>query len=112
MSMKHAVLVLAGINLLGAISAPGSGVAYFAHLGGGLCGYLYLKSELIRRQVSYLSPSNIKFWRQKKKIHKMQSGKEELTQEVDRILDKISKYGKNSLSRGEKRTLERKSRGD
>jgi len=32
MKMKYAVLVLAGINLLGAISNPGGGIAYFAHL--------------------------------------------------------------------------------
>ena len=111
MKIKHAVLVLAGINLLGALSSPNAGIAYFAHLGGGLFGYLYLKSEWLKRQISYWSPLNLSLWRRRKKLDKKQMAEKELDREVDTILDKVSKYGMDSLSRKEKEILELKSRG-
>jgi membrane associated rhomboid family serine protease len=110
MKMRHAVLVLAGINLLGAISSPGSGIAYFAHLGGGLFGYLYLKNEWIRRRISYLNFSGIKSRYEQKKARKLQAAREDLNHEVDRILDKISRHGIDSLTKREKQILERKSK--
>ncbi len=43
MKAKHLVLVFAGIELLFVISnVRGDFVAHFAHLGGALCGYLYM----------------------------------------------------------------------
>ena len=52
MRIRQAIWVLIAINLLGALSSPGSGIAYFAHLGGGLFGYLYLKNEQISIKLS------------------------------------------------------------
>ena len=100
MKIKHAVLVLAGINFLGALSSPGAGIAYFAHLGGGLFGYLYLKSEWIKRQITYRS----------KRVSRQEIAQKDLNREVDAILDKVSKHGIDSLSRKERRILELKSR--
>ncbi len=110
MKIKHAVLVLAGINLLGALSAPGAGIAYFAHLGGGLFGYLYVKSEWIKRQISYLDFSSLKIHSKKRKISEKQRAQKNLDRKVNVVLDKISKRGMGSLSREEKRILELKSR--
>jgi membrane associated rhomboid family serine protease len=43
MKAKHLVLIFAGIELLFVISnVRGDFVAHFAHLGGALCGYLYM----------------------------------------------------------------------
>lgn len=109
MRIRHAVLVLAGINLLGALSSPQGGIAYFAHLGGALFGYIYLKSEWIRIHISYLSLSNLKLWWLKKRDEKKKAFLQDLDREVDIILDKISKYGIKSLSRKERKILERKS---
>ena len=100
MKIKHAVLVLAGINLLGALSSPDAGIAYFAHLGGGLFGYLYLKSEWIKRQITYRS----------KRVSRQEIAQKDLNRQVDAILDKVSKHGIDSLSRKERRILELKSR--
>jgi hypothetical protein len=111
MKIKHAVLILVGINLLGALSSPNSGVAYFAHLGGGLFGYLYLKSEWIHRQISYLNPVKLRFWWARKKASPKQSSQKDLDQQIDLILDKVSKYGMGSLTRRERRILELKSKG-
>ena len=110
MKIRHAVLVLAGINLLGALSQPNAGIAYFAHLGGGLFGYLYLKSEWLRRQLSYWSAFDIRSWRREKKTAKQESRREDLERQADRILDKVSKCGIDSLSGKERKILELKSK--
>ena len=108
MKMRQAVWFFVGVNLLGAMSASGSGIAYFAHLGGGLFGFLYLKSEWIRHKIVWLSS----IWRSGKARTTRRSRPRGDDLEVDRILDKISKYGIDSLTRAEKAILERKSRQD
>ena len=40
---KYFVMILGGMALLSSISEPHGGVAHVAHLGGLVCGYLYLK---------------------------------------------------------------------
>jgi len=110
MKIKHAVFVLVGINLLGALSSPGSGIAYFAHLGGGLFGYLYLKSEWIRIHLSNLNLAYIRARWSKSKVHKKRSDQKDLDRQVDFILDKISRHGMESLTKEERKVLERKSR--
>ena len=108
--IRHAVLILAGINILGALSSPNAGIAYFAHLGGGLFGYLYLKSEILRRQISYWSPAIFNQRVKRKRAGKGGLTQQELEQKIDVILDKISRYGLNSLSRKERKILELKSK--
>ena len=110
MKIRHAVLVLAGINLLGALSQPNAGIAYFAHLGGGLFGYLYLKSEWLRRQISYWNPPASRPRRQRNKAANKQIAQKELDRQVDIILDKVSRHGMGSLSAKERKILELKSK--
>lgn len=110
MKIKHAVLVLAGINLLGALSTPDAGIAYFAHLGGGLCGYLYLKSEWLRHKLTYWQMPNLRGWRTKRRAKKRQLTEQDLNRQVDIILDKISRHGMQSLSKEERKILELRSK--
>ena len=105
MKIRHAVIFLAGFNLLGALSAPNAGIAYFAHLGGGLFGYLYLKNEWIRR----LSPSDIANKVSEKKRKKKELSEKELSSQVDQILDKISEQGMGSLTPKERQILKQRS---
>ncbi|MBU1086559.1 MAG: rhomboid family intramembrane serine protease [Candidatus Omnitrophica bacterium] len=110
MKMRYAAMVLAGINLLGALSNPGSGVAYIAHLGGGLFGYLYFKNEAIRFVLSRFSISR---WQESIKQKKQVKQKQEIVdinRRVDEILDKISMHGIDSLSKKEREILEKKSK--
>lgn len=111
MKIRHAVLFLAGINLLGALSTPNAGIAYFAHLGGGLFGYLYLKNEWIRRSLAHwrFSPSSVAHKAKENKRKKRELSEKELNRQVDQILDKISEQGIESLTRKEKQILEHKS---
>lgn len=110
MKMKYAVLVLGGINLLGAMSSGSSGIAYIAHLGGGVFGYLYLKNEFIKRQFMHLEPGALLTRWRLKQMQKNQLRDKEFNQKVDEILDKISKQGMESLTQKEKMILEAKSR--
>jgi len=110
MKMKYAALVLAGINLLGAMSSPYNGIAYIAHLGGGVFGYLYLKNEFIKRYFMYLDPNVVLARWRSNQIQNKQLRDKEFNQTVDAILDKISKQGMESLTQKEKRILEAKSR--
>lgn len=109
MKIRYAVFILAAINLLGALSEPGSEIAYFAHLGGGVFGYLYLKSEHLRR---YLSSGfyRLRSHQQIKKDKESEKQQSKLNQQVDHILDKVSRYGIESLTKEEKKILERKSK--
>ena len=109
MKMKHAVVVLAVINLLGAISSPGSGIAYIAHLGGALFGYIFLKNEIIKRKLSYFRLGNVNFYPKKKDSPKREFKQEGFDRKVDMILDKISKHGMKSLTKEERKILEIKS---
>lgn len=104
MKAKVAVLVLGVVNLLGALSSSGGGIAYLAQLGGALAGFLYLKKEYLGRRIFY-------FWRYKLKDlssgfkFKKSSSGEKKREEVDRILDKISHKGVKSLTRRERQIL-------
>jgi len=109
MRMKYAAMVLAGINLLGALSNPGGSIAYIAHLGGGLIGYLYLQSETFKFKLNALNLSQIKNSGIAGNQVKKQTRQKDINREIDRILDKISAKGLESLTREEKRTLEKKS---
>jgi membrane associated rhomboid family serine protease len=112
MKIKYAVLIFAGIDLWGAWQGSPGGIAHFAHLGGALFGYLYLKSEWIRRSLSYLSIGSFKEWWSQKEKRQQEFYREEFNKEVDRILDKISKQGMKSLTKRERKILERKSKLD
>ena len=110
MKMKYAAMVLAGINLLGALSNPGGGIAYIAHLGGGLFGYLYLKNEHIRLIFSRNNINKVKDSWKKKQAMKKQMSEEDINRQVDKVLDKISAQGIDSLTSEEKKILTRKSK--
>lgn len=43
MPAKYFVLLIGGIAFLASLSSPGDGVAHFAHLGGMIFGFLYLR---------------------------------------------------------------------
>ncbi|UCC94886.1 MAG: rhomboid family intramembrane serine protease [Candidatus Omnitrophota bacterium] len=114
--IKYAIWIFAAVNLYGALSSlgtlsfSGGGIAYFAHLGGGLFGYLYLKHEWIRMKLIGPKFGRIRFWQQAGSKRR-RNPQENLNQQVDRILEKISKYGMDSLTEREKRVLKHKSKG-
>ncbi len=112
------------INLFGFLfyevspQGMGGGVAYSAHLGGILCGWLFIK--YVHRREPFFNKAGataveLPNWVKKKRKSPPQSNKftinlsnrNQLKSEVDRILDKINSKGFGSLTEEEKRTLDK-----
>jgi len=111
------ILLVAG-DAFGAIARPeGSRIAYAVHLGGAAFALLYygLGWNFGRAWPKSFSFS-LKWLRPRPKLRVHSPSDEEgqadgnLTEEVDRILEKISREGEASLTRKERRTLETASR--
>ena len=80
-------------------------VAHVAHLGGALAGWFYT------RRLGYGSPFFLQSWfrdrqRSRRRLEAM-SSTEFISEEIDPILDKIAREGIHSLTRSERRALER-----
>ena len=109
MKAKHAVMLFAGLELWDYLSrGSADGIARFAHLGGMLVGYLYLK---VGKGDYGGMPSwadltfRISQWR----IRQRAMRKESKEEDIDAILDKVSRRGMGSLTRRERRILRGKS---
>lgn len=119
---KYFVWIMAAITFISTLSPGTSNISHLTHLAGILIGFLYLRrsfftyrwrfvfSDLLwrlRRIFSSLSkiPKRIRF-KTKPKSRKIQYDTEEtMREELDRILDLISKYGYDSLTEKDKTTL-------
>ncbi len=102
------ILIYVVIELINGI-AGSSGVAHFAHLGGALVGFLYLKKGW---QLDSLT-GKFKSWNAKRKMHVVQEEEEELDRMrklVDQILDKANEVGMENLTKDEKTFLKRASK--
>jgi membrane associated rhomboid family serine protease len=123
---KTMLLIVLGVNLFGYLfdELPlnkANGVAYSAHIGGILGGWIFFKFFLKRNRSTILSKRNwleklIKRFQSKQKSLKCKkttgnfqvniNSHKYLREEADRILDKISEKGFQSLTDKEKQTLD------
>lgn len=108
MKIKYALLFLVGVNLTSALTNQGGTIAYFAHLGGALFGYLYLKNEWIYFRLQRLAGFNFKGWWKRKLPERRKAKQDNLDSQVDEVLDKINRYGVGSLTTREREILDRK----
>jgi membrane associated rhomboid family serine protease len=103
--VKYLVIFLAALEFFLSMTSSQSTVAHFAHLGGMLVGFLYLKTNwrysAIKSKITgrFHQRKIEKYWKEKEKEQKMM-------EEVDQILDKINKVGYDNLTRQEKKILE------
>jgi membrane associated rhomboid family serine protease len=99
-SMKAWMLAvsLAVVELVFLLSSPQQGIAYAAHLAGGVAGYVYALA--LFRGLGGVSRA-WRNWRRDAPASQV---------ELDRILDKIAREGIHSLSRQERKVLEDASR--
>jgi hypothetical protein len=113
------------LSVMSAFGGNDGNIAHFAHLGGIVTGFLYLKSDWRPGQGSPNRRSGIRVRKmaivprqaparkaeQEPKAEGEWSGTEEsMLDEVDRILDKISAEGMTSLTDDERKTLDQVSR--
>ena len=96
------------LSLYGGLGFAMTNIAHFAHLGGFLGGYLFLrfldrKQKAVNQIVSVLPPVDVNKWKSidRTKLHEVNRA------EFDRILAKINTSGVGSLTPGEREFLER-----
>jgi rhomboid family protein len=110
------VWVLGTLQLLqdiqGAVSRENAGqVAYTAHLAGAAFAFLFYRTGW---QLGSLLPKRFSLGQLRRKprlrVHEADDEEDDLGRKVDRILEKINRQGQDSLTKDERRTLERASR--
>jgi membrane associated rhomboid family serine protease len=100
----QAVLFIAVLTFVSAIGPGGAQIAHFAHLGGLVTGFLYLKFPI------WLETYRSKRATQRFEVIYPDKKEDDLSTEVDRILDKISAKGVDSLTPAERKIMERYAR--
>jgi membrane associated rhomboid family serine protease len=100
---KYLVAILAGLSLFAGVFAEDR-VAHFAHFGGMLVGFLYLKTDW------RTSALGTWFRRQRASREVVREAKErqnklQLRESIDNILDKINEVGYENLTNDEKALL-------
>jgi len=108
---------LSFINAVGASGAAGGGVAHFAHLGGFIAGFLYLKRDLrptrptpakraSRPRRLAIVPREPEARVVRAEGRRRRDEDRELLDKVDAVLDKISEQGMGSLTEAERKLLD------
>lgn len=97
---KYAVWIFGATELLFGVANIQSGVAHFAHLGGLITGFIYLKSDAIFSRAA----GRIKSSKVYKNYDDMMSDKKKMR--LDQLLSKISSGGYNALNEEEKYELD------
>ena len=108
MRARNFVLLFAAIELWITVTAgpQAGGVARFAHIGGMLIGYIYLKYG---DRIKYSIP-RVRFNTGHREQRNAREWNDFMNEEVDPILDKIGREGIHSLTRKE-RSILKKARG-
>lgn len=105
---KYIVLGFAVLTFFQCLLISDGGIAYFAHLGGLLFGFLYFKNIMNIRDIIEGWPENFKKYFGKEHQSPYPISREAyISEEIDPILEKISKAGIHSLTKREKKILEK-----
>jgi membrane associated rhomboid family serine protease len=102
---KYMALLFGIIELIASFRYTGDGIGHFAHLGGMVIGYIYLKADW-RIKSFFRFIFNIGSRWKEKSSEKKKERTERLMQRVDQILDKINQVGYQNLTKDEKKILE------
>ncbi len=107
---KYLALIAVALDLVPILSHEVTNVAHLAHLGGALLGYVYIKA------LGYGPPPRwLRWWqsakealwpRRRPRAERPLSREEFIREQIDPILDKISREGMQSLTRRERKILE------
>ena len=104
---KYFVIAFAALTFFQCLMSSGGGIAYFAHLGGIVFGYAYFKNFLSVKTFFESFPDNIHAVLFKKKVTPEIPPDIYISEEIDPILEKISREGMHSLTRREKKLLQK-----
>jgi len=102
---KFLALGIVVTSLFFSVSGAWGGVGHIAHLGGCLAGWIYAK------QLGFGAPVRLPrfIYRKRERLERVRtmSPEEFISEEIDPILDKISREGIQSLTRAERKILEK-----
>ncbi|MBN1783174.1 rhomboid family intramembrane serine protease [bacterium] len=102
------VMIFLGIEVFLGVTGSSDGIAHFAHLGGALVGYIYMKRGI---QLPFRDIRNrLDQWKHHQEIKqkwKRQAELNRLRRLVDELLDKANDVGIENLSREEQDFLKR-----
>jgi len=105
---KHFAILVGVLELVALLLLPNAGIARFAHLGGLLVGYVYLKYDRLvyplKKRVLRVEAVRAEGARRKRETEEVA-----VKGEIDRILDKINVGGMDSLSDKERDFLAKQS---
>jgi membrane associated rhomboid family serine protease len=104
--VKYLVIFLVALEFFSTYQSDG--VAHFAHLGGALVGFLYLRYE-VRWKLRRWSLADLYNRVKAEALAKKREEGMKLMDEVDAILDKINQVGYDNLTKREKKILEKAS---
>jgi membrane associated rhomboid family serine protease len=111
---KYLVAFFAVLEFMASFRYTSDGIGHFAHLGGMIVGYVYIKADFripsFFRLSTYVNRAkDFKHRRRMKAIDKKREREQRLMERVDQILDKINQVGYDNLTREEKKILEQAS---
>lgn len=111
---KYLVAFFAVIEFLASFRHTSDGIGHFAHLGGMIVGYIYIKADFrmpaFFRLSTYVNRvRSLRHQRRMKAINKKREREQRLMERVDQVLDKINQVGYDNLSKEEKKILEQAS---
>ncbi|MEA3188873.1 MAG: hypothetical protein QOD99_2703 [Chthoniobacter sp.] len=102
---KYLAMGIVGFEALCAVTGSLPELGHVAHLGGSVFGWLYMK------QLGFGNPLRIQKYvfekRQRAERQDRMTPSQFINEEIDPILDKISREGIHSLSRSERKILEK-----
>jgi len=112
---RTVIYLLIFINIIYGLDFKASGVAAFAHLGGMLAGYLYIKHYFKSRRTANII--NVNFAGKPALFHRLKTlfrkrrrptttSRAEIDDTIDRIIDKVHNEGLDSLTKEEKKFLD------
>jgi membrane associated rhomboid family serine protease len=111
---KYLVAFFAVLEFIASFRHTSDGIGHFAHLGGMVVGYVYIKADFripsFFRLSTYVNRvRDFKHKRRMKAIEKKREREQRLMERVDQVLDKINQVGYDNLTREEKKILEQAS---
>jgi membrane associated rhomboid family serine protease len=109
MKARYFVILFGLIELLACLRYTPDGIGHFAHLGGMVVGYLYLKNILSWNRITQAIAES-KRKKERESIEKKKVDIKLIKERVDSLLDKISSEGVESLSKEEEEFLKKASR--
>ncbi|MEW6620341.1 MAG: rhomboid family intramembrane serine protease [bacterium] len=108
MKARYFVILFGIIEFFACIKHTPDGIGHFAHLGGMVVGYLYLKNILSWEKITRIIAEAKN--KRKEKTRENQKIEVRLIKErIDTLLDKISSEGMDSLTKEEKEFLKKAS---